>query len=112
MSAEIDRLEFHRSSGELKWLPVVAAAFVKQLPAWRLDFAAALAAHDPRRQAELLHKIRGACHAVAACGAAEEIARAEAALALGQPLVPARLLARLERVEAELRLIAASEPAR
>lgn len=112
MSAEIDRLEFHRSTGELKWLPVVAAAFVKQLPEWRLDFAAALAAHNPGQQADLLHKIRGACYAVAACRAAEEIALAEARLALGRPLVPARLLDRLELVEAELRLIVASEPAR
>ncbi|MBC7443975.1 MAG: hypothetical protein H7273_00685 [Polaromonas sp.] len=112
MSGAIDLLKFQQSSGELRWLPVVAAAFLRQLPEWRLEFAAALAAHDLGQQADLLHKMRGSCYAVAALRAAQEIALAEAALARGQQLAPRQLLDRLELAEAELRLIVASAPAK
>ena len=112
MSAAIDMLKFQQSSGELLWLPVVAAAFLRQLPEWRLEFAAAMAAHDLDQQADLLHKIRGSCYAVAAYRAAEEVTLAEAALALGKPLAPSRLLGCLESAESELRLIVARAPAK
>lgn len=112
MSSEIDRLKFHQTAGDLKWLPAVAAAFLRQLPEWRLELAGALAACDAGQQADLLHKMRGACYAVAAVRIAQEIALAEAALARGQPLAPRQLLDRLELAEAELRLIVASAPAK
>lgn len=112
MKAEIDLLKFQQSSGHLKWLPVVAAAFLRQLPQWRVDFSAALATQDPGHQIELLHKIKGSCYAVAAYNTIEVITQAEAAHALGGPLAPARLLGHLECVEAELRAIVASAPAK
>ena len=112
MNTEIDLLQFQQSSGDLKWLPVVAAAFLRQLPQWRMDFAAALAAQNPGQQIDLLHKIKGSCYAVAASTAIEALAQGEAAHALGKPLAPARLLRHLEGVEAELRAIVANAPAK
>ena len=112
MSAEIDLLKFEQSTGSLKWLPMVAAAFLRQLPQWRVDFAAALAAQNPGHQIDLLHKIKGACYAVAAYNTIEVITQAEAAHALGGPLAPARLLRHLECVEAELHAIVAKAPVR
>ena len=82
MNTEIDLLQFQQSSGDLKWLPVVAAAFLRQLPQWRMDFDAALAAQNPGHQIDLLHKIKGSGYAVAASTAIETIAQAEAACAL------------------------------
>jgi len=105
MNTAIDLLKFEQSSGNLKWLPVVAAAFLRQLPQWRVDFAAALAEQNPGHQVDLLHKIKGACYAVAAYNTIEAIAQAEAAHALGKPLAPSRLLRHLEWVEAELHTI-------
>jgi hypothetical protein len=112
MSAEIDLLKFAQSSGNLKWLPVVAAAFLRQLPQWRVDFAAALGERNLGHQLDLLHKIKGSCHAVAACNTIEVIAQAEALHALGKPLAPSPLLRQLEWVEAELRAIVANAPDR
>lgn len=112
MSAEIDLLKFQKTSGNLKWLPMVAAAFLRQLPQWHLDFAAALAAQNHGLQGDLLHKIKGSCYAVAAYNTIEVILQAEAAHALGKPLSPSLLLRHLEWVEAELHAIVASAPAR
>jgi len=104
---QIDFLKFQESSGNLKWLPVVAGAFLRQLPQWRLDFEAALAGQNRTHQIDLLHKIKGACYAVAAYGAIEVIAKAEAQQARGKPLAPERLMQRLALVEAELQAIVA-----
>jgi hypothetical protein len=112
MSAEIDLLKFEQSSGHLRWLPVVAAAFIQQLARWRVDFAAALAEQNLGRQVDLLHEIKGSCYAVAAYNAVGVINQAEAALALGMPLASSRLLGQLERVEAELHAIIANAPAK
>jgi hypothetical protein len=111
MNAEIDLLKFQQSSGNLKWLPVVAAAFLRQLPQWRVDFAAALVTQNSGHQVDLLHKIKGSCYAVAAYNTIEVITQAETAHALGGPLAPSLLLRHLEWVEAELRTIVAKAPA-
>ena len=111
MNAEIDLLKFQQSSGNLKWLPVVATGFLRQLPAWRVDFDAALAEENIAHQVDLLHKIKGSCYAVAAYNTIGEIILAEAAHALGKPLAPSRLFRHLEWVEAELRAIIANAPA-
>lgn len=110
MNVEIDLLKFEQSSGTLKWLPMVAAAFHRQLPQWRVDFAAALSTRNVDHQLELLHKIKGACFAVAAYRATEAITLAEAAHALGTPLAPSGLLHHLELVEIELHAIVATPP--
>ena len=112
MNAEIDLLKFQQSSGNLKWLPVVAAAFLRQLPQWRVDFAAALVAGNSGYQIDLLHKIKGSCYAVAAYNTIDVVTQAETAHALGGPLAPARLLRHLECVEAELHAIVANAPAK
>ncbi len=112
MSAEIDLRKFEQTSGNLKWLPMVAAAFLRQLPQWRVDFAAALATRNLSYQGDLLHKIKGSCYAVAAYPTIEVIRQAEATHALGKPLRPSRLLRHLESVEAELHAIVASAPAK
>ena len=111
MNTEIDLLKFQQSSGNLKWLPVVAAAFLRQLPQWRVDFDAALAEQNSGHQIDLLHKIKGACYAVAAYNTIDVVTLAEAAHALGKPLAPSQLLRHLEWVEAELRIIVANAPA-
>lgn len=110
MNRQIDTLKFQKSSGGLKWLPVVAAAFLRQLPRWREDFEAAVAARNVETQLELLHKIKGSCYAVAAYPAASSIVQAEAQQARGEPLVPSALLGQLALVEAELQSIIASAP--
>lgn len=110
MSAEIDLLKFEQLSGRLTWLPAVAAAFLQQLPKWRLDFATALATHNLVDQLELLHKIKGSCYAVAAYNTVKVISQAQEAHALGLPLAPLELLLQLERVEAELRTIVVNAP--
>ena len=107
LNHQIDFLKFQESSGNLKWLPVVAGAFLRQLPQWRLDFEAALADQNRTHQLDLLHKIKGACYAVAAYGAIEVIAKAEAQQARGKLLAPERLLQRLALVEADLQAIIA-----
>ena len=111
MNAEIDLLKFQQSSGSLKWLPVVAEAFLRQLPRWRVDFDTALAEQNLGHQGDLLHKIKGSCYAVAAYNIIDEITLAEAAHALGKPLAPFRLLRQLEWVETELRAIVAQSQA-
>lgn len=106
MFAEIDVVRFEQSSGELRWLPVVAAAFLKQLPSWRIDFSAALEAEDQNLQLVLLHKMKGACQAVAARKTAEVIEDTESAYTLRAAPNLTSLLSHLDRVEAELRIIA------
>lgn len=110
MKAQIDLLKFQSSSGALKWLPVVAAAFLRQLPQWHLDFEAALAAQNCTHQIDLLHKIKGSCYAVAAYSTVEVINLAEAAHARGKPLAPSALIRQLSLVEGELRAIVANAP--
>ena len=112
MNTEIDLLKFQQSTGNLKWLPVVAAAFLRQLPEWRVEFAAALAAQNSGHQIDLLHKIKGSCYVVAAYHTIAVIDLVEAAHARGKPLAPLRLLRHLEWVEAELRIIVANAPAK
>lgn len=112
MSAEIDVLKFEQASGHLKWLPVVAAAFLRQLPQWRVDFAAALATQNLSQQLDLLHKIKGSCYAVAAYNTVQAVHEAEVAHGLGQPFAPDDLLAHLKRVETELHAIVANAPAK
>lgn len=112
MNTEIDLSEFHLSSGNVKWLPVVAAAFLRQLPQWRLDFSEALATQNFSAQIDLLHKLKGSCHAVAARHTVEAITQAEVAHALGKLLEPSRLLRHLDGVEAELRTIVVNVPAK
>ncbi len=110
MTAEIDLLKFEAASGHLKFLPAVALGFLRQLPQWHLDFEAALASHNAHAQEELLHKIKGACYAVAAYDTVEVVNQAEAAHGRGEPLLPADLLAHLQRVEVELQAIVANAP--
>lgn len=110
LSSEIDITKFDQCSGTLEFLPVVAAAFLRQLPKWRVDFEAALAAQKADQLLDLLHKMKGSCYAVAAYKAAELIQQLEAAHAPGMPLKTAGLGDHLERVEAELRSIVANPP--
>ena len=70
-----------------------------------MDFADALASQNTHAQLELLHKIKGACYAVAAYNTADVVHQAEAAHGRGEPLSPADLLAHLQRVEVELQVI-------
>jgi len=110
-TSQIDLAKFQQSSGSLKWLPVVASAFLRQLPQWREDFDAALASQNRTHQTDLLHKIKGACYAVAAYGAIDVITKAEVQQARGRPLAPARLLEQLALLEADLLAIVAQAPA-
>lgn len=110
MTSEIDLLKFEAASGHLKFLPAVASGFLRQLPQWQLDFADALASQNAHAQLELLHKIKGACYAVAAYNTADVVHQAEAAHGRGEPLSPADLLAHLQRVEVELQVIVANAP--
>lgn len=110
MTAEIDLLKFEAASGHLKFLPAVALGFLRQLPQWHLAFADALASQNVHAQLELLHKIKGACYAVAAYDTVDVVHQAEAAHGSGEPLLPADLLAHLQRVEVELQAIVANAP--
>jgi hypothetical protein len=110
MSSQIDLVKFEESSGDLKWLPMVAAAFLRQMPKWREDFDAALAASNGTLQLDLLHKLRGACYAVASYKTVEVIARSEALHRRGKSLAPVRLLNQLALVETELQAIIDNPP--
>jgi hypothetical protein len=108
MNSSIDFLKFQKVSGSLKWLPMVGAAFIRQLPQWRKDLEDSLLAQDHRLQMELLHKIKGSCYAVAAYNAADIVIQIEVMEARGEPLGLSALLSELERVEVELLTIVAS----
>lgn len=110
MSLQIDLVKFEQSSGDLKWLPMVAAAFLRQMPEWREDFDAALTACNRTLQVDLLHKLRGACYAVAAYKTVEVIARIEALHKRGKPVAPLKLFGQLALVETELQAIIANAP--
>lgn len=110
MSSEIDLLEFGRLTGDLRWLSLTAGVFLRQLPQWRSDLAAAVSVQDVGLQLDLLHKMKGSCYAVAAYKIGENINSAELAHAAGTPLPLSLLLRHLERVETELRAILANAP--
>ncbi len=110
MNPSIDLVKFQKSSGDLKWLPVVAAAFLRQLPQWRQDFETAVATNDGSQQVDLLHKIKGSCYAVAAYNAVEVVIQAEAQQARGETLMSRGVLAQMALVESELQAIIASAP--
>lgn len=104
MNAEIDLLKFQQSSGSLKWLPAAAAAFLHQLPQWRIDFDAALKAQDCTQQNDLLHKMKGACYAVAAYKAADAITWCETQQGCNKVIFLSGLASQLALVEAALQV--------
>ena len=116
MSRQIDLLKFEELSGGMAWMPLLAEAFLRQLPPWRTTLHAAMAAQDAAVLADHLHKMKGACYAVAAYDAAEVFAETEAVLALGDPetlrVALPGLLDRLRLVEDELASIIAAGPVR
>jgi len=58
-------------------LAVVAQAFLRQLPQWKMEFSAKSEDYDIDALADLLHKMKGSCHAIAAHGAAARFESAE-----------------------------------
>jgi hypothetical protein len=110
---QIDKGKFQASSGDLKWLPVIATAFLRQLPQWGADFDSAIASQDLGLQLNLLHKMKGSCYAVGAYPAAESITEIEALQACVNPLTHSELFFQLALVEAELHtIIAGGDPLR
>jgi hypothetical protein len=107
VNGQIDFARFSERSGGLNIMPLVADAFFRQLPSWREAFAAATSASDMAALAELLHKMKGCCHTLAAHDAALQFELAEQALENGDPAYWQRhsavLLDRIIRIEAELR---------
>lgn len=104
MNTEIDLLKFERSSGNLQWLPAAATAFLLQLPRWHIDFDAAMKAQDCTQQNDLLHKMKGACYAVAAYKAADAIAWGETQQGCNKEIFLSGLAGQLALVEAELQM--------
>lgn len=107
MNEQIDFARFSERSGGLNIMPLVADAFFRQLPSWREAFAAAIAASDTTALAELLHKMKGCCHTLAAHDAALQFELAEQSLENGDSACWQRqsavLLDRIVRIEVELK---------
>lgn len=107
MNGQIDFARFSERSGGLNVMPLVANAFFRQLPSWREAFTAAIAASDTAALAELLHKMKGCCHTLAAHDAALQFESAEQSLENGDTACWQRqsavLLDRIVRIEAELK---------
>lgn len=92
-------------------LAVVARAFLRQLPQWKMEFASRSEDYDIAALKDLLHKMKGSCHAIAAHGAASRFELAEQ----GIQQIPhhawrdqsVALLDLVAQVEKELRMLGA-----
>jgi HPt (histidine-containing phosphotransfer) domain-containing protein len=77
MYQQIDIPRFEKSAGGLDLLAVVARAFLRQLPQWKMEFSSSSDDYDIDALKDLLHKMKGSCHAIAAHGAATRFESAE-----------------------------------
>jgi HPt (histidine-containing phosphotransfer) domain-containing protein len=90
----------------------LAAAFLRQLPDWLADFERHSQAGDNERVGQLLHKMKGSCHAVSATAVALEFEKAEYILAASLPLNGALLLQLLQEMKEEFTRIQAGQTPR
>lgn len=94
-------------------MPAVAAAFLRQLPQWRSDFSEATQRHDTNALADLIHKMKGSCHALAAHDAAVQLEQAEQsvehATAAAWPRQYNALLTLIQEIENELLSVMAAQ---
>ena len=109
MTQHIDIPRFIEFTGELDFLAVVSEAFLRSLPLWRADFCQATEAYEIDALANLLHKMKGSCYAVAAHGAAAQFELAEHDISNTNQDTWRRqssiLLDLIEQIEIELRAI-------
>ena len=116
MSRQIDLGKFHERSGGLDLLPVVGAAFLRQLPPWQAAFFAATESHDAPALVELLHQMRGSCHAISAHDVAHEFELAEQSVRQIASTAWQRqsciLLEQIQQIENELQSIIAVQKAK
>lgn len=109
MAPQINMSRFNQTLHNPALMTAVTQAFLRQLPPWRSDFGSQTEAHNVTALADLLHKIRGSCLAVAADEAADQFSLAEASLKhISQEAWQSKssmLLNVLDEVEAELQTI-------
>ena len=112
MTRQIDIALFIETFGELDIFASVASAFLIQLGPWQFAMQKHTECFDGAELNRLVHKMKSACYAVSAAGAAAEFNQAEAALkhmsASDWPPVYARLMALSKDIEAELQVLIAS----
>lgn len=105
----IDLKRVRQTIGDLSVFDYVAAAFLGQLAAWRVDFDHHAVDFDRRSLTAAVHKMKGSCQAVAALGLAHEFEQVERALPHMQaqewPALHAKLVSQLVLLEAEIRTI-------
>lgn len=77
MTHHIDIFRFRKTLFNVELMAVVTQAFLRQLPPWRSDFCSQTEAHHVSALADLLHKMKGSCFAVAADDAAVQFGLAE-----------------------------------
>ena len=116
MSGAHQHIDRHRLASQIgdnpDLLARLAAAFLRQLPAWLADFELHSEAGDKDRLAKLLHKMKGSCHAVSATAVALEFEKAEHTLAASSSWNGDLLLQLLEEMKEEFTLILASQTPR
>lgn len=109
MTQQINPVRFNQTLRNVALMTVVTQAFLRQLPLWRSDFCRQTEAHNVSALADLLHKMKGSCFAVAADDAAVQCGLAEASLkSISEEAWQSRasmLLNVLDEIEAELRNI-------
>ena len=106
----IDRQQLIKVFGDNPvMLERLAAAFLRQLPAWLSDFDLHSQTGDTEQLAKLLHKMKGSCHAICATAVALEFEKAEHKLAAPQPWNGALLLQLLQEMKEEFTLILAGQ---
>ncbi|MES2976904.1 MAG: Hpt domain-containing protein [Pseudomonadota bacterium] len=109
MPSLVQREHFAQTTGGLGLHARVAAAFLRQSGGWRDDFVLACERHDAAALKELLHKMKGSCHAVAAPVAASAFQQAENDVAHVTPSAwqkqSTALLAMIVSIEAELSVL-------
>ena len=116
MTGLIDLEQFRDCSGALDLLPLVGAAFLRQLPHWQTAFLAATESHDVAALVELLHKMKGSCHAIAAHDVARQFELAEQSI---KHIVPVEwrmqkcaLLKQIQQIKIELQTVIAAQNAK
>jgi hypothetical protein len=109
MMHQINTYRFNQTLHNVELMTTVTQAFLRQLPLWRSDFCRHTEAHNVSALAELLHKMKGSCFAVAADDAAVQFGLAEAGLKSSSEeewrSTSSMLLNVLDEIEAELRNI-------
>lgn len=116
MTRQIDIALFTQTTGDLDILAAVGKVFLVQLVPWRLALQEHTARFDVLELTNLVHRMKGSCHVVAAMAAATAFEQAENGLKQmnAESWRPNchRLLALTEEIEADLQAVMVTQAQR